>query len=113
MYYGGLEVVSEVGFLYVRDQLGRERESREIETTRRGLQEALKKYVGDGIVVAVDAGGAIRWIHDELNRMGIEVHVVGPNRVKTIAESKKKTGKINARILSELLRIGALSERAL
>jgi len=43
--------------------------------------------------------------------MGIEVYVVNPNKVKAISESKRKTDKVDAKVLSELLRIDALPER--
>jgi transposase len=111
MYYAGLDVASKGSFVYVRDRKGRKVEAREIETTRKGLREAFKKYEPVGIIVAVEASGSTRWIYDELTRRGIEVYVVNPNKVKAIGTSKKKTDKIDAKILSELLRIDALPER--
>jgi transposase len=111
MYYAGMDVASKGSFLYVRDRKGKKVEGREIETTRKGLREGFKKYLSDGLEVAVEAGGSTRWIYDELRRLGADVYVVNPNRVKAIAESKKKTDKIDAKILSELLWLGALPER--
>jgi len=111
MHYAGLDVASKGSFIYVRDRKGRKIEAREIETTRKGLREAFKKYETVGVMVAVEAGGSTRWVYDELTRRGIEVYVVNPNKVRAIAESKKKTDKIDAKILSELLRINALPER--
>lgn len=111
MYYAGMDVASKGSFLYVRDRKGKKIECREIETSRKGLREAFKKYLGDGIEVAVEAGGSTRWIYDELTRLGANVYVVNPNKVKAIAESKKKTDKIDAKILSELLWLDALPER--
>ena len=39
-----------------------------------------------------------------------EVVVVNPNRVRLIAESRKKTDSVDARLLAELLRLGAAPE---
>lgn len=111
MYYAGFDVASKGSFLYVRDRKGNKVESREIPTNRRSIRWAFERYKKKKIIVAVEAGGSTRWIYDLLTRMGIEVYVVNPNKVKAIADSKKKTDKIDAKILSELLRIDALPER--
>jgi transposase len=111
MYYAGLDVASKGSYLYAVDRRGRKVEGREIPTTKKSLREAFKKYKDQKTVVAIEAGGSTRWIHDELVRMGIGVYVVNPNKVKAIADSKRKTDKVDAKILSELLRIDALPER--
>ncbi len=111
MYYAGLDVASKGSFVYVKDKKGNKVESGEIVTTRKGLQTFFEKYGDKKIIVAVEASCSTRWIYDLLTRMGIDVYVVNPNKVKAIAESKRKTDKIDAKILSELLRIDALPER--
>jgi len=111
MYYAGLDVASKGSFVYVRDRRGNKVEAQEVVTHRKFLSKFFKKYVGKGIIVAVEASGSTRWIYDLLTGMNIEVYVVNPNKVKAIADSKRKTDKIDAKILSELLRINALPER--
>jgi len=111
MYYAAIDVSSKGSFLYVRNRRGNKVESREIPTNPRSIQLAFKRYKGKKITVAIEAGGSTRWIHDLLTKVGIEVYVVNPNKVKAIADSKRKTDKIDAKILSELLRINALPER--
>jgi transposase len=111
MYYAGLDVAGKGSFVYVRDKKGIKVESGEIVTTRKGVKSFFDKYVEKKIIVAVEASGSTRWIYDLLTRMGIDVYVVNPNKVKAIADSKRKTDKIDAKILSELLRIDALPER--
>lgn len=113
MYYAGLDVACKGSFVYVRDRKGSKVESGEIETTRKGLKSFFEKYVDKKTIVAVEASGSTRWVYDLLTRMGIDVYVVNPNKVKAIADSKRKTDKIDAKILSELLRIGALPERVI
>jgi len=111
MYYAGIDVASKGSFLYVRDRRGNKVEGKQIATNRRGISEAFRKYQGKKIIVAIETGGSTRWIYDLLTKIGIEVYIVNPNKVKAIADSKKKTDKIDAKILSELLRIDALPER--
>jgi transposase len=45
-----------------------------------------------------------------LREAGAKVHVVHPLKVKLIAESKKKTDRIDAKLLAHLLRVGGLPE---
>ena len=42
--------------------------------------------------------------------LGVRVVVVNPNRVRLIAESRKKTDRVDAETLAELLRLGGLPE---
>lgn len=111
MYYAAIDIASKGSFLYVRDRRGRKVESGEIPTNRKSIREVFRKYKDKKIIVAIEAGGSTRWIYDLLIKIGIEVYVVNPNKVKAIADSKRKTDKIDAKILSELLRIDALPER--
>lgn len=111
MYYAGLDIASKGSFVYVRDKRGNKVESGEILTNRKNIKSFFEKYVDKKVIVAIEAGGSTRWIYDLLTRMGIDVYVVNPNKVKAIADSKRKTDKIDAKILSELLRIDALPER--
>ncbi len=62
----------------------------------------------DGFSVAIEAGNQTAWVHEALVGMRAKVTVVNPTKVKLIAESRRKTDKIDARILCELLRVDAL-----
>src|SRR5262249_46698264 len=59
---------------------------------------------------ARERGGQTAWIVDLIRELGGKVHVVHPVKVKWIAESKKKTDRIDAQLLADLLRIDALPE---
>lgn len=111
MYYAGIDVASKASFIYVTDRKGKKVESKEIPTDKHGYRSYFKQWKGKAIQVAVEAGGHTRWIYDELRKMDIEVYVVNPNKVKLIAETKRKTDKVDAKVLAELLRIDGLPER--
>jgi transposase len=111
MYYVGLDVASKSSFVYVIDGRKKKIESKEIPTDRDGCGQFFKRWKGKAVKVAVEAGGHTRWIYDLLKRLGIGVYVVNPNKVKLIAETKKKTDKVDARVLAELLRIDGLPQR--
>ena len=81
-----------------------------VPTTPAGLTDAVERYVERGLRVAVEAGNQTAWIVDLLRELGAKVHVVHPLKVKLIAESKKKTDRIDAQLLAHLLRVGGLPE---
>ncbi|MFN3396476.1 MAG: transposase, partial [Thermodesulfovibrionales bacterium] len=111
MHYVGLDVASKGSFVYVTDRRGKKVEGREILTNKESYREYFRKWKDRAVEVAVEAGSQTRWIHDLLTGMGTGVYVVNPNKVKLIAETKRKTDKVDAKVLAELLRIGGLPER--
>lgn len=111
MYYIRLDVASKSSFVYVIDGRGKKIESKEIPTDRDGYRQYFGEWSKKAVYVAVEAGGHPRWIHDTITKLGINVYIVNPQKVKLIAESKKKTDKIDAKILADLLRIDGLPKR--
>lgn len=104
----GMDVAMKSSYVYVTDDEGTKLMSGEVATEKEALRKRLKPYVNGGLRVAVEAGNQTAWIHKLLVEMGAEVTVVNPTKVKLIAESRKKTDKIDAKILCELLRLKAL-----
>ncbi|HZP34931.1 MAG TPA: IS110 family transposase, partial [Methylomirabilota bacterium] len=95
----------------IEDEGGRRVARMVVPTTPEGIERALARYVDRGLRVAIEAGGQTAWIHDVLGELGVKrVHVVHPLKVKWIAESKKKTDRVDAELLAHLLRIGGLPE---
>lgn len=108
MLYCGLDVAMVSSYLHVSDERGNRLMSGPVPTKRHALRERLGRFVDDGLKVAIEAGNQTAWLHEALTRMGAEVTVVNPTRVKLIAESRRKTDKIDARLLCELLRLDGL-----
>lgn len=104
MVYCGLDVATKSSYLYVTDGSGRKLTSGEVATSEGDLKARLKPYVKRGLKVAIEAGNQAAWIYEVLDGMGAEVVVVNPTKVKVIAESRRKTDKIDAKVLCELLR---------
>lgn len=108
MNYCGIDVAMKSSYLYITDGRGRKKTSGEIATTYMGLRRWLRPFVRGGLKIAIEAGNQTAWIHECLTDLGAEVVVVNPAKVKLIAESRRKTDKIDAKILCELLRIDGL-----
>ena len=110
MYYCGLDVALSSSYLYLTDEKGRKQAAGEIPTSYLGLRHRLRPFVKGGLKIALEAGNQTAWIYECLVELGAEVMVVNPAKVKLIAESRRKTDKIDAKILCELLRLDGLPE---
>jgi transposase len=96
--------------VYIEDAQGRRVKRGVVSTTPTGLARAVERYAARGLRVAIEAGNQTAWIVDLLRELGAKVHVVHPLKVKLIAESNKKTDRIDAQLLARLLRVGGLPE---
>ncbi len=77
----------------------------EITPTRSGLERMLNAVGPQQKVVAFEAGNQMKWLALYLKKKEtVKVHVVHPNEVKWITESKGKTDKVDAKKLAELAR---------
>lgn len=110
MNYCGIDIGGLSSYVYVSDAAGRKKWNGAVKTSRAMFEGVLKRYMRSGLKVAIEAGNQTAWIHAVLVDLGAEVIVVNPHKVKLIAMSRKKTDKVDARILCELLRMDGLPE---
>lgn len=110
MNYCGLDIAGVSSYVFVTDAQGRKLSSGPVATTRAALEARLRPFLRGGLAVAIEAGNQTAWIHEVLIALGAQVTVVNPNKVKLIAESRRKTDKIDAKLLCELLRLNGLPE---
>lgn len=80
------------------------------ECTREGLRAFAREHLNPGDHVALEATFHSWSIVDEISPFVGKVIVSNPMATKAIAQSKVKTDRVDARVLSELLRIGYLPE---
>ena len=98
MVYCGLDVAMVSSYLHVSDEKGKRLVSGPVATQRQALRQRLGRFVPDGLKVAIEAGNQTAWLYEALTGMGAKVTVVNPTKVKLIAESRRKTDKIDAKI---------------
>lgn len=108
MNYCGIDLGGVSSYAFVTDEKGNKLWSGPIATEKVAFEHLVKKFAGGGLSIAIEAGNQTAWVHEELVKLGAEVTVVHPTKVKLIAESRRKTDKIDAKILCELLRLNAL-----
>jgi len=108
MYYCGIDIAMKSSYIYITDSRGQKKTSGEIPTKASVFRQRLRPYLRGGLAVAIEAGNQTAWIYDLLVDIGVKVTDVNPAKVKLIAESRRKTDKIDAKILCELLRLDGL-----
>ena len=108
MNYCGIDLAGVSSYVYVTDDRGRKLTAGEVSTQKAAFEGRLKRFVRGGLSIAIEAGNQTAWVYEALVQMGATVTVVNPTKVKLIAESRRKTDKIDAKILCELLRLDGL-----
>jgi transposase len=108
MNYCGIDLAGVSSYVYVTDERGKKLMAGEVATEKTAFQRRLKRFVRGGLSIAIEAGNQTAWVYEALIEMGAKVTVVNPTKVKLIAESRRKTDKIDAKILCELLRLDGL-----
>lgn len=78
-------------------------------SSRAGLRTLVRR-IGEGAkLVAFEAGNQMKWVAEMLKRLpDVQGHVVHPNEVKGMTESRGKTDRVDAKKLAELARGGLL-----
>ena len=109
MLYVGLDLSSQAIVAYAIT----ERKQRVFEgsskPTRAGLRALLQQVGAGAKLVAFEAGNQLKWVAETLKQVAdVQVHVVHPNEVKWITESRGKTDRVDAKKLAELARAGLL-----
>jgi len=108
MLYCGLDLHSKESYLYIIDGKGHRIMSRSVPTQARSYKEWLGPLVRRKLMVVVEASTMTGWAVEQLRKVGAEVVVVDPRRVRLIAETRRKNDRADARVLAELARTGAL-----
>ena len=79
---------------------------------RAGVRKFLGRFAGEDLEVALEATTGWRFLAEELERIGAEVHLAEPTETSGLKSKKKraKTDWADARHLRELLLLGRLPE---
>lgn len=104
MNYCGMDIGGKSSFIHLTNRKGRLLVRREVPTTREDLVECLSPFTRHGLTIAIEAGNQTQWIYRVLKDLGAKVMVVNPAQMRVIAESRKKTDKVDAKTLCEQLR---------
>jgi len=108
MYYCGIDVASKSSVFCVRDRRGKIVQEGPVETDGKAFEKHLKQYPAKQLSVVLEAGNQSWWLSQFLKQRCAKVVVAPAQKIDAIARGKRKTDKLDARKLSELLRVDGL-----
>lgn len=106
--YIGMDLHKKTSTFVVKEKFGRVLEKKKLNTDQKEITSFLSPYQGASLVVEPVS----QWYvyADLIQKLGINVHLAHPMRVKAIAFAKVKTDTIDAGVLCDLLRSDLLPE---
>jgi transposase len=107
--YGGIDIHKENLAGCIMDKDGNIQREHTFPSSKKAVEKFLCNISNSEITIAIEACGLWRGIHKILTEMGYQVKLANPKKTHDIA-SKKKTDKVDARILADLLRTHYLPE---
>src|SRR5262250_281290 len=110
MYYAGIDAHTKSSTIWIVDRKGRKVSSSTVMTSAEGFAAGLGRWARRGLKSTVEASGITPWVCQLLKDIRVKVVVVNPHRMRLIAESRKKSDRVDAETLAELLRLGGLPE---
>ena len=108
--YVGIDIHKRFSQVAVMDGYGEVSQQRRLWHNDVEEIRAFFKGLGKDVSAAIEPTCGWTWMVDELEALGIEMHLAHPPAVALIAKSHVKTDKVDARALAKLLRLNALPE---
>lgn len=110
MAYVGMDLHKKTVQISVMDDRGMEISNASVQNNRRTLEASLRKMPSSAKYVLESSSVWRETYRFMTEDMGLNVILSNPYRTKIIAESKKKTDKVDARVLADMLRGGYIAE---
>ena len=107
--YMGMDIHKEKLAGCIMDKDGEIQREHLFPSSKKALEKFLLNIPSTDITIAIEACGMWRGVHQMLSDMGYQVKLANPKKTHDIA-CKKKTDKIGARTLADLLRTRYLPE---
>jgi transposase len=107
--YGGIDIHKEKLAGCIMDKDGNITREHIFPSSKKAVERFLSGIPSSEITIAIEACGMWRGVYKVLTEMGYEVRLANPKKTHDIA-CKKKTDKVDARILADLVRTKYLPE---
>jgi len=109
MQYIGIDIHRKFSLVHVMKKNGKKIECKRLyHDDVIGMREFFEQYSDSSAVLEATVGWM--WLADELESLGIDVHLAHSSGVSLIAGSRLKTDKVDAKALADLLRTNFLPE---
>lgn len=106
--YCGLDLHKRFSYIVVKDSSGRQLIKGKVSNNETDLSTFFEPFRSHNIKVAIEATSNYYWMFETLDRMNMDVKLSHPLKTRMIADAKIKSDKIDADVLSDLLRTNFL-----
>ncbi len=106
--YCGLDLHKRFSYIVVKDGHGRQLAKGRVDNSEDDLQSFFAPFKDRDLSVAIEATSNYYWMFETLDKMNMSVKLSHPLKTKMIADAKVKSDKIDADVLSDLLRTNFL-----
>jgi len=106
--YCGLDLHKRFSYIVVKDSIGRQLTKGRVENNEADISAFFEPFRKHAVKVAIEATSNYYWMFETLDRMHMDVKLSHPLKTKMIADAKIKSDKIDADVLSDLLRTNFL-----
>jgi transposase len=110
MQYVGLDVHKRFTYGIIKDRDGNILAENRFNNGEEQFNNFLESFHPTETKIVMESTGVWEWIYELLERFGYEVILANPIKTKAIASAKIKTDKIDASILSDLLRADLVAQ---
>lgn len=102
--YCGLDLHKRFSYIVVKDYAGRQLKRGRVGNNEVDIACFFEPFKEQQVKVALEATSNYYWMFETLDKMNMEVNLSHPLKTKAIADAKIKSDKIDAGVLSDLLR---------
>lgn len=108
--YCGLDLHKHFSYIVAKDGDGRQVVKGKVANSKDAIRSFFADIDGYTIKSVMEATSNYYWMHETLSEIGIRSKLAHPLKVKAIADARIKSDKIDAGILSDLLRADMIPE---
>lgn len=109
-YYIGIDLGKETSYFVIKDRDGNLKSRSKVSNDRMALTQFLSPYQAKPMKAVIEATCNYYWMYQELSRLKIEVILAHPLKTRAIADAKVKNDRLDANVLSDLLRAGLIPQ---
>jgi transposase len=109
-YYIGLDLGKQSSYFVVKDPKGKILQKMKVFNDSETLKRAFQPFTTGRCMVVMEATCNYYWMYQQLSDLGMQIKLAHPLKTKAIASAKIKNDRLDATILSDLLRADLIPE---
>lgn len=109
-HYIGVDLGKQSSYFVVEDSSGNILHRAKVSNDRLSIEATLTPYLDNPCRAVLEATCNYYWMYEQLNSLGVKVVLAHPLKTRAIADAKVKNDRLDAEILTRLLRAGLIPQ---